>query len=64
MKKKSLILSFEGKGMVSEPENQAQEAETGRRDTRAAAEEKGKPAREPLESSYSAGQRGRHRRNL
>lgn len=50
--------------MVSEPENQAQEAETGRGIARAAAEEKRQPARESLESSYSAGQRGRHRRDL
>lgn len=59
-----MFVSFEGKGMVSEPENQAQEAETGRGVARVATEEKGKPAREPLESSYAAGQPGRHRRHL
>lgn len=51
-----------GEGLVPEPQDEAQAAKVGGRVTGGAAEEKGQPAREPLEGRYAAtGCRGRRR---
>lgn len=59
-----LFFSLKGEGVVPESPDQAQAAEAGRGVARVAAEEKRKPACEPLESSHSAGQPRGHRRHL